>query len=85
MLTKTAVILMGLGLIFFVYGAWCYLKISQELRELKEEDLVAYYLDLFYRLLPYPFWSAVAGLILIILSLITGTTAFLLDFNGQPL
>lgn len=85
MLAKTAVVLMGLGLILFFYGGCCYLKISQELRELKKEDLVAYYLDLFYRMLPRPFWSAVAGLILIILSLITGTTAFLLDFNGQPL
>lgn len=85
MLLKTAMILMGLGLMLFSYGGWCYIKISRELRELKEEDLVAYYLDLFYRMLPRPFWSAVAGLILIILSLITGTTALLLDFNGQPL
>lgn len=85
MLAKTAVVLMGLGMILFSYGGWCYLKISRELRQLKEEDLVAYYLDLFYRMLPRPFWSAVAGLILIILSLITGIAAFLLDFSGQPL
>lgn len=85
MLAKIAAVLMGLGLILFSYGGWCYLSISRELRQLKEEDLVAYYLDLFYRMLPRPLWSAVIGLVLIILAFITGTTAFLLDFGGQPL
>jgi len=75
MLLKIAAVLLLLGLILFSYGALAYLKISRQLQELKKEDLVAYYLDLFYQLLPRPFWSAVIGLALLILAIVTGLAA----------
>ncbi|MGI6467838.1 MAG: hypothetical protein GXZ09_02615 [Syntrophomonadaceae bacterium] len=75
MLLKIALVLLLLGLILFAYGAVFYLKISRKLQEIKKEDLVAYYLDLFYELLPRPFWSAVVGLALLILAIITGLAA----------
>ena len=75
MLLKIALVLLLLGLILFAYVAVFYLKISRKLQEIKKEDLVAYYLDLFYELLPRPFWSAVVGLALLILAIITGLAA----------
>lgn len=76
MLAKTATVFTVVGLVLFSYGGLSYLKISRELQKLKEEDLVAYYLDLFYNLLPRPFWSAVAGLILMLMGFVTGIAAF---------
>ena len=61
MLLKIALVLLLLGLILFAYGAVFYLKISRKLQEIKKEDLVAYYLDLFYELCP-DLWSAVGWL-----------------------
>lgn len=81
MLVKVAVVFLLLGLVLFIYAYLAYRKISRDLQDVKKDDLVAYYLDLFYRLLPGPFWSAVAGLVLMLLALITATVAICLDFG----
>lgn len=81
MLLKMAIVLLLLGSILFVYAGLVYRQISHDLQEAKKGDLVAYYLDLFYRLLPGPFWCAAAGIILMLLALITGTVAICLDFG----
>lgn len=78
---KIALILLAIGVILLLYAYLSYCRIQKGLRTLKEEDLVSYYLDLFYQLLPVPFWSAVAGLVLVVTSLIIGGVDLVLQLN----
>jgi len=59
---------MLVGLIFFIvglaamlYAFLSYRRVDRSLRAVKAEDLVSYYLELSYQMLPIPFWSAVLG------------------------
>lgn len=81
MLLKMALVLFLLGLLLFAYAGLVYRHTSLDLKEVKKEDLVAYYLDLIYRLLPGPFWFAAAGIILMLAALITATVAVCLSFG----
>lgn len=68
---------MTIGLIFLIisliliaYACLSYHKISKSLAPVKQEDLVTYYLDLTYQLLPVPFWSALLGIALLLVAII---------------
>lgn len=67
---KTGLILLAIGLIMVLYFYITYKRSTQYLAEIKEEDLVSYYLDLFMRLLPVPFWVGLIGLAVIIVAII---------------
>ncbi len=69
---------MTVGLILLAISifliAWAYLsykKAARNLAPLKQEDLVSYYLDLAYQLLPVPFWCALLGMALLLVAVIT--------------
>lgn len=64
-------IILGISLILITYAYLSYKKVAQTLEPLKQEDLVSYYLDLTYQLLPVPFWCALLGTGLLLVSLIT--------------
>lgn len=68
-------ILTGLGLILFGYAYFNYKKQTNSLAEIKKQDLVTYYLDLAYNMLPYKILSAVIGIVLVL----TGTIVLILN------
>jgi len=67
---KTGLVFLGLGIIMLLYSIISLNRASNSLSQLKEEDLVSYYLDLAVKLLPVPFWCAVLGILFIIAALI---------------
>lgn len=67
---KTGLILLVTGVVVFLYAYFRYKKEQQNLALVKEQDLIAYYLDLAFNLLPIPFWSAIIGLLLVIIAVI---------------
>lgn len=69
-LTLTGLILTGLGLLLFGYAFASYKIQVNHLAEIKKEDLVTYYLDLAYDMLPYKLWSAVIGVVLVLVGVI---------------
>lgn len=66
----TGLILIGLGLLLFGYAYFYYKKQTAKLADIKKQDLVTYYLDLAYDLLPYKLWSAVIGILLVLIGVI---------------
>ncbi|HEX3012429.1 MAG TPA: hypothetical protein VHQ70_10475 [Syntrophomonadaceae bacterium] len=62
----TGSILVGLGFILFGYAYFAYKKETNNLAEAKKQDLVTYYLDLAYNMLPFKLWMALAGIILVL-------------------
>ncbi len=65
-----AFILAGIGVLMILYAYLSYKITERKLAQLKQEDLVAYYLDLAYRLLPVPFWSVLIGIGLLVTAVI---------------
>lgn len=63
-------IILAISLILITYAYLSYKKEARSLLQLKQEDLVSYYLDLAYRLLPVPFWCALIGLALLLVAII---------------
>lgn len=63
-------IILGISLILITYAYLSYKKVAQILAPVKQEDLVSYYLDLAYQLLPVPFWCALIGVGFLLISLI---------------
>lgn len=63
-------IFLGISLILITYAYLSYKKVAQNLVPVKQEDLVSYYLDLAYQLLPVPFWCALLGIVLLVVALI---------------
>ena len=68
---------MTIGLIFLIisllliaYAYFSYNNAAKSLAPVKQEDLVSYYLDLTYNLLPVPFWSALLGIALFLVALV---------------
>ncbi|HBQ87066.1 MAG TPA: hypothetical protein DER33_03200 [Syntrophomonas sp.] len=68
-------VLISLGLFLFGYAYLNYKKQINNLAEIKKQDLVSYYLDLAYEMLPYKLWSAIAGIILVL----TGTIVLIVN------
>ncbi len=68
MKTGLTIFLFGLLLVAFAYCR--YRNTEKQLMPIKKDDLVAFYLELAYRLLPVPFWCACIGVTLIIIGLI---------------
>lgn len=62
--------LTGLGIVLFLYAYCNYKKEQADLAEVKKQDLVSYYLDLAYNLLPYKFWSAILGIVLMVVGIV---------------
>lgn len=67
---KIGLILLAISLLLLFYAYWRYKKAAQSLIPVKQEDLVSYYLDLAYNLLPVPFWSALLGIALFLVAII---------------
>ncbi|HHW61979.1 MAG TPA: hypothetical protein GX404_08755 [Syntrophomonadaceae bacterium] len=67
---KTGLILLIIGLVMVLYFYITYKHSTKHLAEIKEEDPVSYYLDLFMHLLPVPFWVGLIGLAVIIVAII---------------
>ncbi|MEN6462874.1 MAG: hypothetical protein ABFC94_16090 [Syntrophomonas sp.] len=67
---QIGLILIGMGLILFFFAYFRYKQEQKSLAQIKLEDLVSYYLDLAYNLLPIPFWSAIIGIVLALLGII---------------
>jgi len=67
---KIGVILLLIGVLLMLFAYWKYKKTQNSLMPVKKDDLVAYYLELTYRLLPLPLWSACLGIVLFIIGLI---------------
>lgn len=63
-------ILLAISIILIICACLSYKKEAQSLLPLKQEDLVSYYLDLAYRLLPVPFWCALVGVALLLVAII---------------
>lgn len=63
-------ILLVISIILISYACLSYKKVAQSLLPVKQEDLVSYYLDLAYRLLPVPFWCALLGVALLLVAII---------------
>lgn len=68
MATGLTMLVISVLMIFYAYIS--YRKIDHSLAATKQEDLVSYYLDLFYELLPVPVWSCLLGIVLLLISLI---------------
>lgn len=68
MKTGLILVLIGLLLVFFAY--WTYKKSEENLLPIKQDDLVAYYLELVYRLLPAALWCVCLGIVLCIVGII---------------
>lgn len=67
---QIGLILIGMGLILFCYAYLRYKQEQKNLASIKLEDLVSYYLDLAYNLLPVPFWSAIIGILLAVIGVV---------------
>lgn len=67
---RVGLILMGIGVLLISYAYIAYKKVSRNLSQLREEDIVSYYIELSLHLLPFPFWSAVIGVLLLTASLV---------------
>jgi hypothetical protein len=63
-------ILFAISLVFLAYTYFSYKFFSKSLMGQKEEDLVSYYLQLGYKLFPAPFWSALIGIVIMVVSII---------------
>ncbi len=58
--------LLTIGTSIATLGYTIYRRNAKSLSSLEAEDLVSYYLELAIRLLPWPFWAFVSGIILIL-------------------
>lgn len=67
---QIGLIFIGVGLILFGYAYFRYKQEQKNLASIKLDDLVSYYLDLAYNLLPVPFWSAVTGILLAVIGVV---------------
>ncbi len=63
-------IFLAIALVLIAYAYLSYKKVANSLLPVKQEDLVSYYLDLVYNLLPVPFWSALLGIALLLVAII---------------
>ena len=63
-------IFLAIALILISYAYLSYKKVAHNLLPVKQEDLVSYYLDLVYNLLPVPFWSGLLGMALLLVAII---------------
>lgn len=67
---KTGLILVLIGLLMELIAYLIYKKTAKNLMPIKKDDLVAYYLELAYRLLPVPFWTICLGLVLCLVGIV---------------
>lgn len=64
------IILFVVGFLAMFYAFLSYKRVDRNLSAVKEEDLVSYYLELSYQMLPAPFWSAVLGAVSFLIGLV---------------
>lgn len=67
---KTGLIIVLCGILLISFAYWRYKSTEKHLMPIKKDDLVAFYLELAYRLLPIPFWCACIGIVLLLIGLI---------------
>lgn len=67
---KAGLFLLILGIFMVLYFYVTYRKSSKSLEDIKNEDLVSYYLDLALHLVPIPFRIGVIGIVLILIAII---------------
>ncbi|MGI5921805.1 MAG: hypothetical protein ACOX6I_08735 [Syntrophomonadaceae bacterium] len=78
---KIGFVILGLGLVLFCYAFFRFKQEQLNLRNIKSEDLVSYYLDLAYNLLPVPLWSALSGIALVIIGVVVILANILIMFT----
>jgi len=67
---KTGLIIVLSGLLLIAFAYLKYKSTEKTLMPIKKDDLVAFYLELAYRLLPVPFWCACTGIVFLFVGLI---------------
>lgn len=63
-------IIFAIAILMIAYAYLSYKRVDHNLADIKQEDLVSYYLELFYDLLPVPVWSGILGVVLLAISLV---------------
>lgn len=67
---KTGLIILLCGILLLAFAYFRYKSTENNLMPIKKDDLVAFYLELAYRLLPVPFWCACIGIVAVVTGLI---------------
>ena len=67
---NTGLCLLLIGVILIGLAYISYKRAESSLLNLKKEDLVSYYLELALRLLPFPFWTLLLSILLILAGLV---------------